>query len=152
MNTESDFDHGDKTALVCVDDQTCQKMIVSQLTDLGYTVHLGLFEEDVLLKLATYSYHVVVVYENFKGGSAQENPILREMMKRSGSLRRENFVVLISHRSATNDAMTAFIQSVDQIVNVSDLPNFKPVLRRGVAQHSELYLAFHDGVKATQAR
>ena len=152
MSTESDFDHGDKTALVCVDDQTCQKMIVSQLTDLGYTVHLGLFEEDVLLKLATYSYHVVVVYENFKDGSAQENPILREMMKRSGSVRRENFVVLISHRSATNDAMTAFIQSVDQIVNVSDLPNFKPVLRRGAAQHSELYLAFHDAVKATQAR
>ncbi len=89
MSTESDFDHGDKTALVCVDDQTCQKMIVSQLTDLGYKVHLGLFEEDVLLKLATYSYHVVVVYENFKGGSAQENPILHEMMKRSGSLRRE---------------------------------------------------------------
>ena len=28
MSTESDFDHGDKTALVCVDDQTYQKMIV----------------------------------------------------------------------------------------------------------------------------
>ncbi len=48
--------------------------------------------------------------------------------------------------------MSAFVQSVDQIVNVSDLANFKPVLRRGVAQHSDLYLAFHDVVKATQAR
>ena len=30
---------------------------------------------------------------------------------------------------ATNDAMSAFVQSVDQIVNIADLANFKPVLR-----------------------
>ncbi|MGH8094282.1 MAG: hypothetical protein ACREIF_12555 [Chthoniobacterales bacterium] len=152
MNTESDncfFDLGDKTALVCVDHQQYQKMIVPQLVDLGYKVHLGLFEEDVLLKLATYNYNVVVVYENFKGASARENAILREMLRRPGSLRRENFVVLLSHRSATNDAMMAFTQSVDQIINISDLPNFKPVLRRGVAQNSDLYLPFQETVKAT---
>ncbi len=47
-------------------------MIVPQLLELGYKVHLGLFEEDVLLKLATYSYNVVVVYENFKGASQEK--------------------------------------------------------------------------------
>jgi hypothetical protein len=36
---------------------------------------------DVVLKLATYSYNVVVVYENFKGASAGENPILREIVR-----------------------------------------------------------------------
>ena len=35
--------------------------------------------------------------------------------------------------------MSAFVQSVDQIINISDLANFKPVLRRGVAQYRELY-------------
>ena len=60
------FDLGDNTALVCVDHQQYQKIIVPQLIDLTYKVHLGLFEEDVLLKLATYSYNVVVIYENFK--------------------------------------------------------------------------------------
>ena len=34
-------------------------------------MHLGLFEEDVLLKLTTYSYNVVVVYENFKGSNVE---------------------------------------------------------------------------------
>ncbi len=155
MNTEPDdhfFDLGDKTALVCVDHQTYQKMIMPQLTDLGYKVHLGLFEEDVLLKLATYNYNVIVVYENFKGASAHENPILCEIVKRPGSLRRENFVVLLSHHSATNDVMMAFSQSVDQIVNIGDLPNFKPVLRRGVAQHSDIYVVFQETIKAVQLR
>src|SRR5947209_16168479 len=108
------FDLGDNTALVCVDHQQYQKMVVPQLIDIGYKVHLGLFEEDVLLKLKTYSYNVVIIAENFKGSKMETNPVLREMVTRSGPQRREHFVVLLSQRFATNDAMSAFVQSVDQ--------------------------------------
>src|SRR3954453_161690 len=104
------FDAGDNTALVCFDHQQFQKLVVPQLIDMTYKVHLGLFEEDVLLKLRTYSYNVVIIYENFKGSNLQTNPILREMVKRPGSQRRGHFVVLLSHRYATNDAMSAFVQ------------------------------------------
>ena len=145
------FDVGDNTALVCIDHQQYQKMVVPQLIDMAYKVHLGLFEEDVLLKLKTYNYNVVIVFENFKGSTAQTNPILRDMVKRSGSQRRQHFVILLSQRFATNDAMSAFVQSVDQIINVSDLANFKPVLRRGVAQYRELYQAFQETQKAVEA-
>lgn len=145
------FDLDDKTALVCIDHPQYQKLIVPQLVDLGYKVHLGLFEDDVLLKLATYSYNVVVIYENFKGAGAGENPILKEMVRRASPLRREHFVVLLTHRSPTNDAMSAFVQSVDQILNVSDIANFKPVLRRGVAQHRDLYLPFQEALRVVQA-
>jgi hypothetical protein len=145
------FDAADNTALVCIDHQQYQKLVVPQLIDMSYKVHLGLFEEDVLLKLSTYNYNVVIVYENFKGATVQTNRILADLVKRSGNQRREHFVVLLSHRFATNDAMSAFVQSVDQIVNVADLANFKPVLRRGVAQHRELYQAFSETMKAVQA-
>ncbi len=145
------FDVSDNTALVCIDHQQYQKLVVPQLIDMSYKVHLGLFEEDVLLKLSTYNYNVVVVYENFKGSTAQTNPILADLVKRAGSQRRDHFVVLLSHRFPTNDAMSAFVQSVDQIINVADLANFKPVLRRGVAQYRELYQAFHETMKAVQA-
>lgn len=146
------FELGDKTSLVCIDHLQYQKLIVSQLTDLGYKIHLGLFEEDVLLKLSTYNYDVVVVYENFKGSSAEDNPILREIGKRPGSLRREHFVTLLSHKSTTNDAMSAFSQSVDLVVNVSDIASFKPVLRRAVAQHNDLYTPFRETLLAVQSR
>ena len=145
------FDTGDNTALVCIDHQQYQKLVVPQLIDMSYKVHLGLFEEDVLLKLKTYSYNVVIVYENFKGSTVETNPILRDMVQRPGTQRREHFVVLLSTRFATNDAMSAFVQSVDQIINISDLANFKPVLRRGVAQYRELYHAFHETLKSVQA-
>ena len=150
-NDSTFFDLGDNTALVCVDNQQFQKLVVPQMIDIGYKVHLGLFEEDVLLKLKTYSYDVILVHENFKGSKPDENPILREIVNEPGTQRREHFVVLLSQRFATNDAMSAFVQSVDQIVNVSDLANLKPVLRRGVAQYRELYTPFNDTVKAVQA-
>jgi len=143
-------DVGENTALVCVDHQQYQKIIVPQLIDLTYKVHLGLFEEDVLLKLKSYNYNVVVIYENFKGSKLENNPLIREMTQLPDTRRREHFVILISHRFATNDAMSAFVQSVDQIVNIADLANFKPILRRGVAQHHELYHAFSEMVKSVQ--
>ena len=145
------MDLGDNTALVCVDHQQYQKIVVPQLIDLNYKVHLGLFEEDVILKLKTYNYDVVIIYENFKGSKVETNPILREMVGLSGARRRQHFVILLSHRYATNDAMSAFFQSVDQIINIADLANFKPVLRRGVAQHRELYNSFVEMVKSVQS-
>jgi hypothetical protein len=145
------LDLGDNTALVCIDHQQYQKIVVPQLIDLTYKVHLGLFEEDVILKLQTYNYNVVVIYENFKNSSLETNPLLREIIKQPDAQRREHFVVLLSHRFATNDAMSAFVQSVDQIVNITDLANFKPVLRRGIAQYRELYHSFNDMLKSVQA-
>src|SRR6266849_6548870 len=154
MEQEQDggfFDLGDNTALVCVDHQQYQKIVVPQLIDMTYKVHLGLFEEDVLLKLQTYNYEVVVVYENFKGSSLQTNPILAELIKRPDAQRRQHFVVLLSHRIASNDAMSAFVHSVDLVINITDLANFKPVLRRGVTQHRELYQSFNEMLKSVQS-
>src|SRR5919206_1774613 len=142
---------GENTALVCVDHQQYQKIIVPQLIDMSYKVHLGLFEEDVILKLKTYIYDVVIIYENFKGSKTETNPILREMVMLPDARRREHFVILLSHRYATNDAMTAFVQSVDQIINIADLATFKAILRRAVAQHRELYHAFTEMVKSVQS-
>jgi len=144
-------DLGDNTALVCVDHQQYQKIVVPQLIDLTYKVHLGLFEEDVVLKLKTYDYDLVLIYENFKNSKVETNPLLREMARRPDARRRKHFVVLLSHRFPTNDAMSAFAHSVDEIINISDLANLKPVLRRGVAQHRDLYHSFNEMVKSVQS-
>jgi hypothetical protein len=145
------LDLGDNTALVCVDHQQYQKIVVPQLIDMTYKVHLGLFEEDVFVKLKTYNYDVVVIYENFKGSTLETNPILGEMVKRPDARRREHFVVLLSHRFATNDAMSAFVHSVDLMINIADLASFKPVLRRGMTLYRELYHEFNEMLKSVQS-
>src|SRR6266487_2659897 len=142
---------GNNTALVCVDHEQYQQIVVPQLIDMGYKIHLGLFGEDVVLKLQTYSYYLVVVYENFKESTLQTNPILHELIQGPDERRREHFVILLSHQFATNDAMNAFVQSVDQIINISDLANFKPVLQRGATQHRQLYQSFNEMSKSVQS-
>ena len=144
------FDVAESTALVCVDHEQYQKMVVPQLTDLKYKVHLGLYEEDVVLKLRTYSYDIIVVYENFKGSTLATNPILQKLVSETAGQRREHFVVLLSHRFPTNDSLAAFVHSVDRIVNIADLPNFKPVLRRGMTEHREMYHFFQSTLKTVQ--
>ena len=45
MSSETEtsfFDLGDNTALVCIDQQQYQKLVVPQLIDMTYKVHLGL--------------------------------------------------------------------------------------------------------------
>ena len=154
MEKESDaalFDVGDDTALVCVDHEQYQKAVVPQLIDMNYKVNVALHEEDVLQKLRAYSYHVVVIYEHFKGSTLANNPVLKELGQRPGGDRREHFVLLLTHRFATNDPLSAFALSVDQIVNIADLANLKPALRRGVTQHREMYHSFHSTLKSSRA-
>src|SRR5438128_10456417 len=99
MEQENDlqlFDAGDSTALVCLDHEQYQKAVVPQLADLKYKVHVGLYEDDVLLKLRTYSYDVIVVYENFKGSTLATNPVLQRLISDSAGQRRDQSVVLLS--------------------------------------------------------
>jgi len=147
----STFEGSENTALLAVDHDQYQKVMTPQLGDLKYKVHVGLYEEDVLLKLRTYSYEVIVVYENFKGTTLDTNPILQRLICEPAAQRREHFVVLLSHRYATNDSLSAFVHSVDRIVNVADLANFKPVLRRGLTEHREMYHFFESTLKTVQA-
>ena|SRR5437660_12691962 len=144
------FEASENTALVCVDHEQYQQLIMPQLVDLKYNVHLGMYEEDVLLKLRTYSYEIIVVYENFKGTTLAANPILQKLVSEPATQRREQFVVLLSHRYATNDSLSAFVHSVDRIVNIADLANFKPVLRRGMTEHRQMYHFFQTTLKTVQ--
>jgi hypothetical protein len=146
----TEFLLGENTALVCVDHEQYQKLLTPQLTELKYKVHLGLYEDDVLLKLRTYSYEVVVVYENFKGTTLDTNPILQTLIKEPAAQRREQFVVLLSHRYVTNDSLSAFVHSVDRIVNITDLANFNAVLRRGMTEHRQVCHFFQSTLKTVQ--
>lgn len=148
---EEPFELSENTALLCLDHEQYQRVITPQLADLKYKVHVGLYEEDVFLKLRTYSYEVIVVYENFKGTTLDTNPILQKLITEPAAQRREHFVVLLSHRYPTNDSLAAFVHSIDRIVNIADLANFKAVLRRGLTEHREMYHFFQSTLKTVQA-
>jgi hypothetical protein len=137
QNRHDVFEPEDLTSLVCVDEAEVQRAVVDQLGQIGYRIHTGLFAEDISLKLRAHTYDVVAIYETFAGSVAEGNPVLNETIRTPSSQRRNQFVVLIGPNMITNNEIQAFQFSVDLVVSVSDLANFKPVLRRGVARYQE---------------
>jgi len=145
------FEPGDQTALICVDEAEVQRAVVEQLADLGYRIHTGLFAEDISLKLKAQTYDVVAIYETFADSVAEGNPVLLETTRMPGAQRRDQYVVLIGPNMITNDELQAFQFSVDLVFSVSDLANFKPVLRRGVTRHAEFYRKFNECLRMAGA-
>jgi hypothetical protein len=145
------FEPDDLTSLVCVDEAEVQRAVVEGLVHLNYRIHTGLFAEDISLKLRAHAYDVVVIYETFAGSVAEGNPVLLETIRTPSAQRRNQTVVLIGPNMITNSEIQAFQYSVDLVVSVSDLANFQPVLRRGVARHQEFYRKFNECMRMAGA-
>jgi hypothetical protein len=138
------FEPGDLTALVCVDEAEVQRAVVDQLVSLNYRIHTGLFVEDITLKIKTHPYDIIAIYETFADSVPEGNPVLLETIRTASSQRRNQFVILIGPNMITNNELQAFQYSVDLVFSVSDLANFKPVLRRTLIRHSEFYKKFNE--------
>ena len=145
------FEPGDQTALVCVDVPEVQRIVVDQLTALGYKIHTGLFVEDILLKLRAHVYDVVVVSEHFNAADIETNPIIAEMQRVLPEQRRRQLVAAVGSSFVTNDELEAFQHSVDLVVGLADVVNLRPVLRRGLRQKQEFYAPLHEALKAAEA-
>lgn len=145
------FEPSDQTALVCVDVPEVQNLIVEQLSSIGYKIHTGLSLDDLLLKLRTQLYHVVVVAEHFDGGDVNSNPLLAEAVNAPASNRRQQFLVVLGSSFTTNDEMQAFQHSVDMVVGLDDVMHLRPLVRRGLSRSQEFYAAFHETLAAVGA-
>ncbi len=142
------FEPGDLTSLVCVDVPEVQRILVDQLTSLNYKIHTGLFLEDILLKLRAHTYDVVVIAEHFNASDISTNPIISTAIAVPAEQRRKQFVVAVGSTLVTNDDLQAFQHSVDLVVNIADVVNLRPVLRRGVLRMSEFYAPFREALIA----
>ena len=70
-------------------------------------------------------------------------------LERSGKpLRRVEMVFGQLASAATNDELQAFQYSVDLVVNLADVVNLRPVLRRGVARPAEFYAPVREALTA----
>lgn len=142
------FEPGDKTALVCVDVPEMQRLVVENLTELQYKLHTGLFLEDILLKLQTHVYDVVIFSEHFNATDAKNNPISHAVMDIPSVQRRKQVIVMIGSSVHTDSDMDAWLHSVDLTVNLADLPNLKHVLRRAVQRTQGFYQPYAEALAA----
>lgn len=142
------FEPGDQTALVCVDVPEVQRILVDQLNSLNYKMHTGMFLEDILLKLRAHVYDVVVISEHFNASDIASNPIIAAAIAAPSEQRRRQFIVAVGSTLNTNDELQAFQHSVDLVVNLADVVNLRPVLRRGVNRLGEFYAPFREALSS----
>ena len=153
--TDHDFHHridlfepGDTTSLVCVDVPEVQRLVVENLTELGCKIHTGLFVEDIMVKLQTQAYDIVVIAEHFSDSNLQSNPILCSTLEISPNQRRKQLVVLVGSSLHTDSDMEAWANSVDLVVNLADVPNIKHVLRRCMQRSRNFYTPYTEALIA----
>lgn len=138
------FEPGDRTALVCLDVPEMQRIVISQLDELGYKVHTGLFLEDSVLKLRATNYNLVIVSEHFAGSHLEAHPVLNESAALPSSMRRSQVVVLLGASLSTNNEVEAFVYNVEVVVSLSDITNLKPILRRAVSRSEEFHAPLRE--------
>ena len=144
------FEPGDTTALIWVDVPEVQRLVVENLTELGCKIHTGLFTEDILLKLQTHAYDIVVIAEHFSGGDLQNNPILASTLEILPDQRRNQIIALVGCSVHTDSDMEAWQHSVNLVVNLADVPNIKHVLRRAMVRNRSFYTPYTEALRDAQ--
>lgn len=142
------FEPGDKTALVCMDVPEMERIVIQQLSDLGYKIHTGISVEDLIFKMRAHPYDVIVIAENFGACSVTDNALLDETIATPAAQRHQQLVVLVGASLKTADEAQAFQCSVDVVVSLADIMNLRPVVRRAVQRSEEFYGRYLEAIAA----
>jgi CheY-like chemotaxis protein len=141
------LEEGAMSALVCVDEPGRLEAVKEALEDLNYYSSVASSVKEALSKLRYNQYDLVMLDEEFCGESADNNTVLRYMQPMPMSARRNIFLMLISNQGRTLDNLMAFAQSVNAVINVSDVQKVKLVLERAMADHRRFYKVYRDLVQ-----
>jgi CheY-like chemotaxis protein len=131
-------------ALICLDDPAHQEACQQALQALGYTADVMPNQFKALEYLRQVPYRLFVLDTAFDGTSMDTNLVLTFLRERPLDQRRYQFVILCAPDLVTADALTAYSQSVNLVINHADMPNCGSVLVQHLAEHELLYRTFHE--------
>jgi CheY-like chemotaxis protein len=138
-----------KTALVCEQHPLLKKPIIESLELMEYQITVAETARDALKRMRYHVYDIVVVDEDFDTDTPEANGVLIYLERLGMSVRRNIFVALVSSRHRTMDNMTAFLKSVNLIVNSKNIEDFPKILSRGLTDHLTFYRVFREKLKET---
>ncbi len=164
MFEENDFDEGTedydvserpfdfleeegKTALVCEENPKILKEIATVLEIMDYSITKAKNVREALRSMKYHIYDMVLVNETFSGSDPDANGILIYLDRLGMEVRRNIFVGLLTRQFATMDKMTAFLKSVNLIINLKDIKKIDRILSRGINEHELFYAIYKDSAK-----
>ncbi|MEJ5357518.1 MAG: hypothetical protein WHT06_02485 [Desulfobacterales bacterium] len=138
-----------KTALLCEQHPLLKKPILECLQQMEYQITVADNAREALKRMRYHTYDVVVVDEEFDTDDPETNGVLLFLERLGMASRRNMYVVLLSNRHRTMDNMTAFLKSVNLIVNAKNIEDFPKILNRGLTDHLAFYRIFREKLKET---
>jgi hypothetical protein len=135
------FEVGDRTSLVCTD-ATVGEIVRTTLRELDFKFHTADNPEIATERIRYTAYDIVIIQDDFAGGSLKANTVLNYLSALGMAQRRFSMVVLIGSTFKTLDAMQAFAHSVQLVVNTTDLANFSAILKKSWAGFDVLYRVY----------
>ena len=146
------LEEGVETALICEPDEAVRAKIQTALKNMGYLITAPKNAREVLKQMRFHVFELVVINEMFDSPDPDQNNILRYLERLKMDTRREMFVVLITNRFRTMDNMTAFVKSVNLVINLSNIDEIEKIMQRAITDNTAFYKVFKESmVKAGKA-
>jgi hypothetical protein len=145
MSNKFDFISAtDKPALLAFSTPEWLEAAKTALTELGYKVHTAATHSDFLIRFSQVHYEVVVLEELFAANDLSENLTLRALQNMPMSQRRHATVILFGNSFQTFTPLQAFQQSVDAVINSSELFLLKQLIEKAVADNTLFLHSFRE--------
>jgi predicted Zn finger-like uncharacterized protein len=136
-----------KTALLCEQNPILRKPVIESLEIMEYQITVAESARDALKRMRYHVYDLVVVDEDFDTDNPEANGVLIYLERLGMAVRRNIFVAVISSRHRTMDNMTAFLKSVNLIINTKNIEDIGKILSRGITDNLSFYRVFREKLK-----
>ena len=136
-NQEDKIGRDDRSAILCCHEPAYIDYLTTQLRAIGFKVHHAKSHQQAVQRIASRSYHLTILLENLEGCLLDSNSLLRHLTAMPTDERRETFVVLLCQSFATGDELNAYAQSVDLLINYTDVGQFNELLAPALEEHTE---------------
>jgi hypothetical protein len=134
----------DQPALLAITTPEALATAKATLSEMGYKVHVVETHPQFETRYNQINYQVVIIEENFAGGSILDNPSLRMIQSLPMNQRRYATFFLIGQTFESLNTLQAFSQSVHCVLNFAELQMLQEVVHKTIAENDLFLTTFRE--------
>lgn len=145
MTIEIDFiGPDDKPALLALSTPEYLAPALAAVNEMNFKVHTVQTAEEFASKFAQFQYQVVIIEECFNCALPEQNAALLDLQKMPMNRRRHATIMLVGTGFQTFNAMQAFQQSVQAVVNPAELSGLTSLIQKVTLDNDAFLHMYRD--------
>jgi len=134
----------DQPALLAINAAEPLSIAKNALIELGYKVHVIDTHPQFETRYNQVNYQVVIIEEDFGGGSILDNMSLKLLQNLPMIQRRYATIFLIGPSFESLNTLQAFAQSVHCVLNFNELPMISEVIQKTIGENDLFLSTFRE--------